>query len=365
MLLGRFVYSLNWFIISPALPDIASAGRIPLWALGLIPFAFFLSTGAFQIPSGALSGRLGAVRTYVIGLAVLSAGNVLLPLDPSAAWVMLTRVVSGVGSAFFFASAAGVLLGLYPERPGLMMGLYNTAFGLGGAGGLLWGTVHQAIGWQAGVALGGLLGMAVAAVNYGFVRGVDVKGRYSARDAVKMLGDRGLVVPALAFAGTWGSYFAVGQLLPAYQQTVLGSGVARSGLETSLLLFSSIVGGLSSAVYDRTGRRKLLMLSAGALAVLPIVLIGAMGGALILPSLVAMGFFNEMAISMFYAFVNDRVPSGAAAALAMINTVQITLGMLFFPVLSFTSAVFSWEVGWAVLGVGSALPLLLMARVKV
>ena len=340
VLLSRFVYSLNWFLTSPALPVIAQEGGIPLWMLGLVPLAFFVSTGICQIPAGFVSNRLGATKTYVLGLVVLSLGNLVLPLSPDVTWLLFTRALAGVGAALFFASAGGVLLGLYPKRPGLIMGLYNVAFALGGGGGLLWGVLEQAYGWRFGVALGGALGVVVAVLNLVLVGGVFVKGRYDIGQALKLFSDRTMVLGAVSYMGVWGVYFAVGQLLPTYQQMVLAQTTGQSGIESSPLLFASILGGLSSVLYDRTSHKKGLLLAAGALAVLPITLFPFANGLLILPSLLVLGFFNELAISMFYAFANNRAPEKAAASLALVNMVQILLGMWMSPLLSVVSDTF-------------------------
>src|SRR5579885_3069586 len=125
ILFSRFIYSLNWFVISPA-----------------IPLIFFLFTGLFQIPSGIVSNKLGAPATFTAGLILLSLGNILLILYQNFEWVLLTRALSGFGAALFFASAGAVLIELKPDKPGFMMGMYNVAFALGGGAGLLWGVVH-------------------------------------------------------------------------------------------------------------------------------------------------------------------------------------------------------------------------------
>jgi MFS family permease len=365
VLLARFAYSLNWFLTSPVLPVIANEGGIPLWMLGLVPLAFFISTGICQIPAGFVSNRLGATKTYVLGLVVLSLGNLVLPLSPNVTWLLLTRALAGVGAALFFASAGGVLLGLYPEKPGLIMGLYNVAFALGGGGGLLWGVLEQAYGWRFGVALGGGLGLIIAALNLALVGSIAVKGKYDIGQALKLFSDKTLVLGAVSFVGVWGAYFAVGQLLPTYQQTVLAQTTGQSGIGSSPLLFASILGGLSSLLYDKTSHRKRLLFVAGVGAVLPIALFPVAGGSLILPSLLVLGFFNELAISMFYAFANNRAPEKAAASLALVNMVQVLLGMWMSPLLSVLSQAFSWNLGWTVVGIGSLIPLLFLIKVRI
>ena len=111
----------------------------------------------------------------------------LIVLDPGFNWVFLTRTISGFGAALFFASAGGVLLGLKPERLGLMMRLYNIVFALGGGGRLVCGIVHQEFGWMTGMLVGGTSSLVLALVNYLLTRGLDMKGKFSIPEALFQL----------------------------------------------------------------------------------------------------------------------------------------------------------------------------------
>jgi ACDE family multidrug resistance protein len=364
VLIARSIYGLNWFTISPALPTIANEGGFPYWMLGLVPVAFYAATGIFQIPSGVISKKFGPTRTYVLGLMVLSLGNMLIIISPSAFWVFLTRALSGIGAALFFASAGGVILGIHPSRPGLMMGLYNVAFAIGGGFGLGWGIIQEDFGWRISMFSGGLLGLVVAAINYGAVRKVELKGRFSVSDALAQMGNPRIVQSAIAFLGTWGTYFAAGQLLPAYLQLELKTSVSGSGIESTPLLLASIMGGLTTVVFDRTNRKKLLLVAVGVLSIFPAAFFGIQNNQVILSSLIILGFFNEMAISILYAYVNNIDPENATASLAVVNTIQILLGMWVLPLLSIVASTYSWALGWLVVGIIPLFPLILILNVN-
>lgn len=365
ILVARFIYSLNWFIISPALPSIAIDGHMANWMVGFVPLAFFAFTGMFQIPSGLVSNRIGSTNTFILGLVILSLGNMLIVLDPRFYWVFLTRAISGFGAALFFASAGGVLLGLKPERPGLMMGLYNMAFALGGGGGLVWGIVHEEFGWRAGMLLGGISGLVLALVNYLLTRGLDMKGKFSVAEALFQLRNRNILGMAFAFTGTWGTYLAVGQLLPTYLEVGLKEGIAVSGIESAPLLLSSVFGGLAAGVYDRTTHKRGLLLLSGILSILPTCFFGISSTGFIVISLIILGFFNELAISICYAFANNEFPERNTASFAVVNTVQILLGMSVLPLLSITAAFVSWSYAWVIIGTIPMIPLLIITKLNV
>ncbi|MDG6933958.1 MAG: MFS transporter [Nitrososphaerota archaeon] len=365
VLIARSVYGLNWFTMSPALPTIAHEGGFPYWMLGLVPVAFYAATGIFQVPSGVVSKRFGPTRTYVLGLVVLSLGNMLIVISPSTFWVFLTRAISGIGAALFFASAGGVILGLQPSRPGLMMGLYNVAFAIGGGFGLAWGIIQEDFGWRISMFSGGMLGVLVAGVNFAAIRKIELVGRFSISDAMAQLKNPRIVEGAIAFLGTWGTYFAAGQLLPAYLQLELKTSISASGIESTPLLLASIVGGLATVVYDRVSRKKLLLFTVGILSIFPATFFGFQSSQIVISSLLVLGFFNEMSISVLYAYVHNIDPMNATASLAVVNTIQILLGMWVLPLLSIVASLYSWPMGWVAVGTIPLIPLVLLINAKI
>jgi predicted MFS family arabinose efflux permease len=359
ILAGRLTYSLQWFLISPALPEIAAQGKVPTSLLGLIPVAFYGAAGVSQIPSVYIAQRLDPARTYIVGLFLLALGNILLPLDVSTFWLFATRIISGVGAALFFASAAGVLSSLYPSKPGTIMGLYNAFFAMGGGVGLAWGVLDQSLGWQVATELGGLVAVVLAALNFFFIGNERYIPPPRLRGIGQTLRNRTVVAVGLAYTGVWGAYFAVGQLLPSYEQIALGASVSISGLTSSILLFPSILGSFMGVFYGRF-RRKRLLLALGAIpAILPAVAIGTGRMDAIVISLVSIGFFDDFGMSMLYAFLVDFEGSDPASCLALVNTFHMLIGMWVAPMLSLASTV-SWGFGWGLVGTLPLLPLVLL-----
>ena len=360
ILVGRLTYSLQWFLLSPALPQIASQGHVPTSLLGLIPVAFFGAAGIAQIPSVYISQRFGPSRTYVVGLLLLAAGNVLLPLNVSTFWLFATRVISGVGAALFFASAGGVLSSLYPSKPGAVMGLYNAAFALGGGLGLVWGILDQSLGWELATEIGGLLAVALAVLNFVAIRNERFVPAARLTGIGPVLRNRTVLAAGLAYTGVWGCYFAVGQLLPSYEQIALGASVSISGIQSSLLLFPSIVGSFMGVLYGKFRRKRLLLALAAVPSILPAAAIGTGRVDAIVISLITIGFFNDFSISMLYAYLVDLPGGDPTATLALVNTFHMLIGMWVAPMLSLASTI-SWAFGWALVGTLPLLPLVLFA----
>ena len=152
--LGVFMATINSSIILISLPAIfrgiginpLSPGNVGylLWLLQ----GYLLVTAVLVISLGRLGDILGRVRIFNLGFAVFSVASMLLALDPyrgssGALWLVLWRLVQGVGGAMLFANSSAILVDAFPvEQRGLAMGI-NQVAAIGGsfigliAGGLL------------------------------------------------------------------------------------------------------------------------------------------------------------------------------------------------------------------------------------
>lgn len=152
--LGIFMATVNSSIILISLPAIfrgvginpLSPGNVGylLWLL----MGYMLVTAVLVVSLGRLGDIMGRVRIYNLGFAVFSFASVVLALDPfhggkGAMWLVLWRLVQGVGGAMLFANSSAIIVDAFPtEQRGLAMGI-NQVAAIGGsfigliAGGLL------------------------------------------------------------------------------------------------------------------------------------------------------------------------------------------------------------------------------------
>jgi len=131
--LGVFMATINSSIILISLPAIfrgiginpLSAGNVGylLWLLQ----GYLLVTAVLVISLGRLGDIMGRVRIYNLGFAVFSFASVLLALDPyhggsGALWLVLWRLVQGVGGAMLFANSSAILVDAFPsDQRGMAM----------------------------------------------------------------------------------------------------------------------------------------------------------------------------------------------------------------------------------------------------
>jgi MFS family permease len=158
--LGVFMATINSSIILISLPAIfrgiginpLSAGNVGylLWLLQ----GYLLVTAVLVISLGRLGDIMGRVRIYNLGFAVFSFASVLLALDPlhggdGALWLVLWRLVQGVGGAMLFANSSAILVDAFPsDQRGMAMGINQVAAIGGSFIGLIAGGLLSVVDWR-------------------------------------------------------------------------------------------------------------------------------------------------------------------------------------------------------------------------
>jgi MFS family permease len=158
--LGMLMATINASIVIISLPEIfRGIGLNPLqpgnvsyllWML----MGFLLVTAVLVVTLGRLGDIYGRVKIYNLGFAVFTVGSIALALDPltsgaGALWLILWRVVQGVGAAMLFANSTAILTDAFPpERRGLALGINQVAAIAGSFIGLIVGGLLAPVHWR-------------------------------------------------------------------------------------------------------------------------------------------------------------------------------------------------------------------------
>jgi MFS family permease len=158
--LGMLMATINGSIILISLPAIfrglginpLSPGNVGylLWLM----MGYMLVTAVLVVSLGRLGDMVGRVRIYNAGFAVFSLGSILLALDPihgggGALWLVLWRLLQGVGGAMLFANSSAIIADAFPvEQRGLAIGINQVAAMAGSFLGLIAGGLLSVVDWR-------------------------------------------------------------------------------------------------------------------------------------------------------------------------------------------------------------------------
>ncbi|NNC12339.1 MFS transporter [Planctomonas sp. JC2975] len=138
-------------IVNVALPDIQkSLGFTPI-GLSWVVTAYALAFAGLMLLSGKVGSMIGAKRALIIGTVIFILASAAGGLAPSAAVLIIARIVQGVGAAI--AAPSTLVLLMANTSPGRQrsraMALFMLAAGSGGAIGLiLGGVLTTGFGWE-------------------------------------------------------------------------------------------------------------------------------------------------------------------------------------------------------------------------
>ena len=158
--LGVFMASINGSIVIISLPAIFRGIAIDpldpgstsylLW----IFMGYLLVTAVLVVSFGRLGDMFGRVRMYDAGFLVFTVGSLLLSATPftggsGAVWLILMRIVQGIGGAFLFANSAAILTDAFPvSQRGLALGINGVAGIAGQFIGLVLGGCLADLNWR-------------------------------------------------------------------------------------------------------------------------------------------------------------------------------------------------------------------------
>src|SRR6201996_3081679 len=158
--LGVLMVTINQSIVLIALPDIfRGIGLNPLspdnTSYLLWMFMGFLVVSAVLVVSfGRLGDMFGRVRMYNMGFAIFSVASIFLTVTwqhgvAGALWLIIWRIVQGVGGSFLFANSTAILTDAFPaNQRGTALGLNSIAVIAGSFLGLILGGLLGPANWH-------------------------------------------------------------------------------------------------------------------------------------------------------------------------------------------------------------------------
>src|SRR6201993_1420187 len=158
--LGMLMATINQSIVLIALPDIfRGIGLNPLspgntsYLLWMF-MGFLVVTAVLVVSFGRLGDMFGRVRMYNLGFAVFTVASIFLTVTwmhgvAGALWLIIWRIVQGIGGAFLFANSTAILTDAFPaNQRGTALGMNSIAAIAGSFVGLILGGLLGPINWH-------------------------------------------------------------------------------------------------------------------------------------------------------------------------------------------------------------------------
>jgi EmrB/QacA subfamily drug resistance transporter len=167
VVLGTFVVVLNMTIVNVALPRIIQVFQATVDQGQLVLTTYMLALAVFMPATGFLTDRFGTKRAYLGSVGLFTLFTALCGLSPTIDFLILFRVLQGIGGAMIMPLGMAIIFQTAPPRErGAVMGMFGLPVLVAPmTGPILGGYLVDAVGWRPIFLLGMPVG--IAAVLFG------------------------------------------------------------------------------------------------------------------------------------------------------------------------------------------------------
>jgi EmrB/QacA subfamily drug resistance transporter len=136
--------------VNIALPTIANELAVNAILLSWISTAFFLTSAMFAVPLGRIADIYGMKKIFTYGIIILTVACFLASIATSVEFLIISRIIMGIGSAMIFVTGLAMIISVFPPRErGKAIGINIMAVYIGLVmGPVLGGFLTQYLGWR-------------------------------------------------------------------------------------------------------------------------------------------------------------------------------------------------------------------------
>ncbi|HPD94950.1 MAG TPA: MFS transporter [Tenuifilaceae bacterium] len=136
--------------VNLALPIISNLYHMNAVTMSWVTMSVLLSSAVFLVPIGKLADIIGRKRVFIWGNIVLSVSSIFCAISPSGTFLIVFRVIQGIGSAMMYATGIALITSVFPPNErGKAIGLNVTAVYIGlSAAPVIGGFMISGMGWR-------------------------------------------------------------------------------------------------------------------------------------------------------------------------------------------------------------------------
>ncbi|WP_265823552.1 MFS transporter [Geovibrio ferrireducens] len=207
---------------------------------GFLASAFGLAYILSQYPLGKIADRFGFRPVIIAGFLLCGVSGMVYYSADSVQWLIIGRVIQGVGEAPLWSLSPVLLALLYPENKAQVMGWYTASFHFGLTAGPLAGTYiadvfgaqSTFLGFSAASVTGGFIILALAAPKYRTDRKIEAKA--GMMSIIRLLNKS--VLAGIVMYGA--SYGLIVSVIPAFVLSVKNMDHGLANIAFSLSFFT-------------------------------------------------------------------------------------------------------------------------------
>ncbi len=340
-----------WASAGPLLPLIMEAFGISRGSAGWFASAAPITIAAASLPFAIWGSRFSLKKTFAIG-AFLQAGGLLVLVDDSYTWIIITRILFAVGTAVTVPVAAAIATEWFTSKKlPLLNGIQMSFVNVGNA--LACVTVvplATLLSWKAPIIIYGAIAFtgALAWVVLGKDRPKEANTaafKDYARDSSTLpelsikqtLTQKSTLLLALAVMGSWCLGNAIGSWLPSYYHEVFHMPLQKASSLLAIITVGGTIACITGGILPvRLGRRRPFLIIPGiflGITALSAVLFNNM--AVIYISVFLFGIFGNLQTPSLFTIPMELPNTSVRGGVAVLSIMQCggNLGNFFGPLL--------------------------------
>jgi EmrB/QacA subfamily drug resistance transporter len=171
--LATFSAAILSMAVNVALPSIGKAFTMDALLLGWVGTSFVLIAAAVMIPIGRIADIYGRNRIFKYGLVLFTISLVFCAVSPSGIFLILARVIQGIGASMIWGPAVALLSSAVPvEERGRAIGINTTAVYCGlSLGPFYGGFLTEVLGWESIFYIGAVISAVATITAFWKLRG--------------------------------------------------------------------------------------------------------------------------------------------------------------------------------------------------
>lgn len=147
---GTYMSTLSNGIVNVALPVLTREFDASLALAQWVVLGYILCITGLLLPAGRLADMVGRKEVFLTGFVVFAAGAALCGLTPSLHWLIVARVLQGIGGALVQANSGALVTQAFPQKErGRALGLVGSTVSAGAlTGPMIGGLITAYLGWR-------------------------------------------------------------------------------------------------------------------------------------------------------------------------------------------------------------------------